>query len=430
MLERHFHIRERGSSIRRELAGGLTTFLASAYLAASVSGIMSPFAGAKNGGFLCAACIFAAVSCLLVGFFSNLPFAAAPGLGFALFFSQTLMGRYGYSFEEGLAIVFLSGILFLVVSLSPLRDNLMEAVPLPFKYAVSTGIGLMVVLSGLIHTGLVTAEDNLLDMGSLASPAPMLAIAGVFLTAVLLIKKVPCAVPIGMACITAFGLSFGVAQLPDEPVCGWNISFMRPDFGGVLEQGLLPLVSALLALILSECFDAAGTLLGVAVDAKLTDCTGDLAGSGRAQAAIAVSTSLSAFAGLPNSALLVESAVGVREGARTGLSSVAAGLLFLAAAPFAPLLSVIPGAATAAALIIAGMGMMSGISQITWKHTEITMPCFLIIAGMPFTGFITDGIALGCISYVVVMVLRRRANIINPWMYVIAVLFVLMYVLL
>lgn len=428
MLERHFHIRERGSNIRQELLGGFTMFFTAAYLVVIVAGIMAPVAGADETAVGCLICFFAAVSCLLTGFLSNLPFAAAPGLGFALFFSQTLVGRYGYSFSEALPVVFFSGVLFLVISLTPLRECLLEAIPLSFKFAVSAGVGLMVTLSGLINAGLVTAENNLLDMGNIISPGPLLAFVGVFITSALLLRKVPGAVLIGMFCITVLGIPFGITKIPEQMFAGWNMSFAAFHLSGVLEKGALPFVSALLALLLSDCFDVAGTLLGVAGDAKMTDNTGDLEGSGRAMAAVAVSTCAGALAGVPNSVLLVESAVGVREGARTGLSSIVTGLLFLAAVPFVPLLGLIPGAATAAALIVVGMGMMSGISQITWKHVEITLPCFLIIVGMPFTGSITDGIALGCISYVVVMVCRRRAKVVNPWMYVLAGLFVLMYV--
>lgn len=369
------------------------------------------------------------MSCLLIGFWANLPFAAAPGLGFTLFFAQVLVGRYGYSFNGALSVVFLSGVLFLIISLTPLRDRLLEAIPMPFKFAVSAGLGLKITLSGLINAGLVTAEDNLLDMGRIISAGPLLALAGVFITAALLLKKVPGAVLIGIFGITIAGIPFGITELPDQFVTGWNIGFALFPCAGVLEKGALSLASALLALMLCQCFDAAGTLLGVARDAEMTDNVGNLEGSGKAMASVAIATCAGAFAGVPNNAILAESAAGVREGARTGLSAIVTGLLFLASVPFVPLIGLIPGAATAAVLIVAGMGMMSGISQITWKHMEITLPCFLIIAGMPFTGSVTDGMALGCISYVVLMVFRRRAKLINPWMYVLSGLFVLMYVL-
>lgn len=428
ILERCFHIREKGSNLKRELLGGITAFFTAAYLIAAVSRLIASAAGMEESAVMTAVCVSAAVASLAVGFFSNLPFAAAPGLGFAVFFSYTLLGKYGYSYGQAAALVFLSGILFLALSLSPVRDRLLDAIPLPFKFAVSTGVGLMLTLSGLIHAGLVTAENNILDMGNIISPGPLLALLGVFLTAALILHKVPAAALIGIAVITVIGIPLGVTAVPQSLPVRWDVPFLLPDFAGVFRGGLFSAVSALLALTLSQCFDAAGILLGVAGDAKMTDNTGELEGSGRALSAAAVCTCIGAFTGTPNAVPLAESATGVREGARTGLSAVTAGLLFLILIPFAPLSGMIPGAATAAVLIVVGMGMMSGISQIHWKHVEVTLPCFLIIVGMPFTGSVTDGIALGCISYVLIMICRKRAHIIDPWMYVLAGLFILLYV--
>lgn len=429
ILEQYFHIKDRDSTIKQELLGGITTFFTTAYLIVLIADYLVPVSKSTSAAAMTAVCISAAIGCLITGLVSNLPFAAAPGLGFAVFFAHTLAGTYGYSYQQAIALVFLSGILFLIISLSSLREKLLDAVPLPFKFAVSAGLGLMITFSGLINAGLVTAEDNLLDMGNIISPAPLLALLGVFFTAALLLKRIPGAVLIGIFFITVLSIPMKVSQMPEEWMNGLELSMVFPDFGGILACGVLPAVSALLALSLSQCFDAAGTLLGVADDAKMTDNTGDLEGSGRAMAGAAISTCIGAAVGVPGVTPLVESAVGVREGARTGLASVVTGLLFLVVIPLAPLAGVIPSAATAAARIVVGMMMMSGISQIHWNHVEISLPCFLIIAGMPFTGSITNGIALGCISYVVLMVCRKRANIVNPWMYALAGLFILMYLL-
>lgn len=429
ILESCFHIKDRGSSMKQELLGGITTFFTSAYLIVLIADYIVPVSEGTDSAVMTAVCISAAIGCLIIGFVSNLPFAAAPGLGFAVFFAHTLAGTYGYSYQQAVALVFLSGILFLIISLFPLRERLLDAVPLPFKFAVSAGLGLMITFSGLVNAGLITAENNLLDMGNIISPGPLLALFGVFLTAALLLKKVPGAVLIGIFSITALGIPMKVTRLPEEWISGSVISMVFPDFGGIFSCGVLPVISALLALSLSQCFDAVGTFLGVTGDAKMTDNTGNLDGSGRAMAGAAVSTCIGVLVGVPGVTPLAESAVGVREGARTGFASVITGLLFLAAIPLAPLVGVIPSAATAAVRIVVGMMMMSGISQIRWKHVEISLPCFLIIAGMPFTGSITNGIALGCISYVVLMVCRKRANIVNPWMYALAGLFILMYLL-
>lgn len=425
-LERLFSIRGRGSALGHELLGGVTTFFTTAYLIVVIPGLLSQ-TGMDASAAMTAVCLSAALGCLLTGFFANLPFAAAPGLGFAAFFTHTLAQRYGYSWRQALALCFLSGVIFLILSLSPLRQRLLDAVPMPFKFAVSAGVGLLITLSGLISAGLVTAEDNLLDMGAIISPGPLLALLGVFLTAALLLRKVPGAVLIGILAVTVLGIPLGVTVLPEHWTAAVELHPLLPDFAGALSKGALPLVSALLGLVLSQCFDAVGTLLGVAGDAKMTDATGDLPGGGRAMAASAAATCAGALLGAPNVTPLAESAVGVREGARTGLAPVVTGLLFLLALPLAPLAGAIPGAATAAALVVVGMMMMSGISQIHWKHVEVSLPCFLMIVGMPFTFSVTTGIALGCVSYVVVMVCRRRGAVVNPWMYALAGVFALMY---
>ena len=429
ILERYFHVKGRGSSIKQELLGGIATFFTSAYLIVMIADFLVPISENTDAAVMAAVCISAAIGCLVIGLVSNLPFAVAPGLGVAVFFSQTLVDRYGYSYKQAIALIFLSGILFLVICLSPMRERFLDAVPIPLKFAVSAGLGLMIAFSGLVNAGLVTAEQNLLDMGNIISPSPLLALLGVFLTAALLLKKIPGAVLIGIFCITVLGIPMKVTCLPESWGNGFDLSVALPDFEGVFAHGILPVISALVALSLSQCFDAAGTLLGVADDVKMTDNTEDLEGSDRAMAGTAVSTCITAFAGVPGVTPLAESAIGVREGARTGLAPIVTGLLFLAAIPFAPLMGVIPSAATAAVRIVVGMMMMSGISQIRWKYVEISLPCFLIIVGMPFTGSITNGIALGCISYVVLMVCRKKADVVNPWMYILAVLFVLMYLL-
>lgn len=429
-LERYFHMEARGSSFSKEVLGGVTTFFAMAYLIVVLPATLSQ-AGMEYGAVMSATCLAAALGSIFTGLFANVPFAQAPGLGFNTFLVFTLCARYGYTWQQALALVFLSGLLFLALAVSPLREKLLDAIPMPFKFALSAGVGLLITLSGLIGSGLVTAENNLLDMGRLVSPGPLMALLGVFLTAALLLRKVPGAVMLGIVAVTLIGIPFGVTVLPQQLTAAVNLSpvLFQLDFSGLFSQGVLPLASALLTLVFTDCFDTVGTLLGVAGDAKLTDNTGDFPGAGRAMVADAAATCAGALLGVTNVTTMAESAVGVREGARTGLCPIVTGLLFLLALPFAPLAGAIPGAATAAAVIIVGMMMMSGISQITWKHVEISLPCFLMIVGMPFTFSITDGIALGCISYVVVMICRRRAALVNPWMYVLTGLFVLMYAL-
>lgn len=231
-----------------------------------------------------------------------------------------------------------------------------------------------------------------------------------------MMKKVPGALMLGMALTVVLGIPLGVTVLPQTLTAAPELSLapLKPDFTGLLELGPIPLVSALLSLLVSQYFDAAGPLLGVAGDAKLTDTTGDLAGQREAMLCCGAATCAGALLGVSNVTAMAESATGIREGSRTGLSAVVTGLLFLCMLPLTPLAGVVTGAALAAPLVMVGMSMMSGITQITWKHVEISLPSFLMIVGMPFTFSITTGVMLGVVSYVVVMVCRKRARLIDP----------------
>ena len=424
-LERIFHLSARNTTLAREIRGGCTTFCAMAYLIIVIPGVLSG-AGMNFGAVMAATCLAAALSSIAAGLIANTPFALAPGLGFATMFTYTLCQRYGYTWRQALTLVFLSGILFFALSLSPLRERLTDAFPMPFKFALSAGVGLFLTLSGLIHAGIITADNNLLDMGNIAAPGPLLSLLGIFVTAVLLLKKIPGAMMLGMALIVVLGIPLGVTVLPETILSAPDLSlaFWKLDFMGLTAHGAVPLISALLSLVISDCFDTVGTLLGVGGDAKLTDSVGDLPGQREAILCDAAATCGGALLGVSNVTVMAESAAGIREGARTGLSSVVTGLLFLLVLPFGPLVGTVASAAMAAPLVMVGMGMMSGITQITWKHVEISLPCFLMIVGMPFTFSITTGVMLGVVSYVVVMVCRGRGRLLDPVLYPLAAVFV------
>lgn len=425
-LDQFFHISQRGSTLGRELRGGCTTFCSMVYLILVIPGLLAG-AGMDFEQVMTATCLIAAIGSIVSGLVSNLPFALAPGLGFTPLFTHTLCQKYGCTWQQALALVLISGVLFLFLTLTPLRERLNDALPMPFKFALSAGVGLFLTLSGLINAGLITADNNLVDMGTLAAPEPLLALLGIFLTAVLVMKRVPGALMLGMAVTVVLGIPLGVTQLPQTWTARPELSLfaLKPDFTGLWTLGPIPLISALLSLLVSQHFDALGTLLGVAGDAKLTDSTGDLDGQRETMLCCGAATCAGALLGVSNVTAMGESATGIREGARTGLSAVITGLLFLCMLPFTPLAGMITGAALAAPLVMVGMSMMSGITQITWKHVEISLPCFLMIVGMPFTFSITTGVMLGVVSYVVVMVCRKRAHLIDPALYLLAAVFLL-----
>ena len=429
-LDGFFRLSQRGTTLGREIRGGCTTFCSMVYLILVIPGLLSG-AGMDFEKVMTATCLITAAGSIVSGLVSNLPFALAPGLGFTTLFTHTLCQKYGCTWQQALALVLVSGVLFLALTFSPLRERLNDALPMPFKFALSAGVGLFLTLSGLINAGLITAEDNLVDMGTLAAPEPLLALLGIFVTAVLVMKKVPGALMLGMALTVALGIPLGVTALPQTLTAAPELSLaaLKPDFTGLLALGPIPLVSALLSLLVSQYFDALGTLLAVAGDAKLTDTTGDLDGQREAMLCCGAATCAGALLGVSNVTAMAESATGIREGTRTGLSAVITGLLFLCMLPFTPLAGVVTGAALAAPLVMVGMSMMSGITQITWKHVEISLPSFLMIVGMPFTFSITTGVMLGVVSYVVVMLCRKRAHLIDPVLYLLAAVFVLNAVL-
>lgn len=278
-LDRFFHLTEKGATLAGEVRGGCTTFFATMYLAAVIPGILAG-AGMDAGAAMAAVCLMAGLGSIASGLLSNAPFALAPGLGFPTVFTYTICQKYGCTWQQALALVFLSGALFLLLSLSPLRERLTDALPMPFKFALSAGVGLFLTLSGLINAGLVTAEGNLLDMGSIASPGPLLALAAIFVTAVLAIRKIPGALMLGMAFAVLLGIPLGVTALPEALFAspGLSLSALKPDFSVLISLGPVPLISALLSLVVSSYFDSVGTLLGVGGDAGLISSTGDLPG--------------------------------------------------------------------------------------------------------------------------------------------------------
>ncbi len=424
-IDKYFHISERGSNFKSELRGGVTSFLTSLYLIILIPGILKN-AGVNYYSTMTSVALVMGVSTILSGLISNTPFIIGPGIGFATTFTYSITQYYGCTWQQTLSLVFVSGILFLLISLSPLRERLTDALPPSFKFALSAGVGLLITLSGLINSGLIQADNNLLSMGSITSAGPLLALFGIFLTAVLKIKKVPCALIIGMLVMAVAGIPFGITTFPERITAPLNIapSFWECDFSIFNTMGFVPILSALLSFVISGFFDATGVMIGIGTDAGLTDSTCNLEGGKEVLLSTSLGSSFGALMGVSSLTVLAESATGIKEGSRTGLSSVIAGLMFIIFSPFVPLTQIVSDVAMTAPLVMVGMSMMSGITQITWKHVEISLPCFLIIVGTPFTSSITTGLMLGVVSYVVVMVCRKRADLIDPTLYGLAAVFV------
>ena len=432
-LNKRFHIEERNSTIGREVLGGFVTFLAMAYIIFVNPSILSS-TGMDHTAVMLATCLAAALGTFLTAFMANVPFAQAPGMGLNAFFTYTICLGMGYSWQNALAMVFISGVIFLIITLSPLREKIINAIPAPLKRAISVGIGLFIALIGLLNAGIVTANNNLLDLGNITSGAPLLALIGLLITGILLIFKVKGAILYSIILTTLIGIPLGVTNtnvtLSFE---GLTLAptFAKLSFDGLLGFGIMPLVTAILTFAICDIFDTCGTLIGCAAGCNMLDENGNMehGSASRALTADAIATVAGSVLGTSTTTTFVESSTGVSAGARTGLASVVTGLLFLLACLFAPIAGIVPSAATAPALIIVGVYMMSNVKYIDWSDMETAIPCFITAVGMPFFYSIADGIGFGIITYTILKLVKGKFKEIPPLMYILAALFIAMYII-
>ena len=429
-LERFFHLAEQGTTVRRELLGALTSFFSVAYILFVTPSNLS-LTGMDYTGVLLATCLSSALACFLSAAF-DLPFMLAPGVGLNAFFTYTLCMTMGYTWAQALAVVSLSGVAYLIISLTPLRDQMISCIPPSMKNAISAGLGLFIALIGLLNSGIVRAEDGALLLGEIGAPATFLAILGLLITGVLMAWKVKGAMLIGIVVTTLLGFPLGVTQAPESmslSLSALRPLLMSPDFGGVLSLGVMPLVTAVVTFTMCLCFDTLGALICIADAGELLDEKGGLGRYSRGMTAVALSTAAAPLLGAPSIGIPVEGSTGVADGARTGLYTAATGVLFLAAILLAPIAGVIPGAATSPALVLIGMLMIHNATNIYWHQVEIALPCFLTMIMIPFTYSVADGIGVGFISYTAISLVSGKGRKIPAVTYILTALFVVMYVL-
>ena len=404
-MEKLFKLKAHGTDVKTEIRAGITTFFAMAYIIFVNSNYLS-MTGMNKTGVMVATCISAAIGCLLTAFLANVPFCQAPGMGLNTFFTFTVCFGMGYTWEQALAIVFISGLLFLVVTVSPLRKKIIEAIPASLKAAISAGIGFFSALIGMFNVNIVTAY------------------------------RVKGAIFIGIIATTLIGFLMGQTTIPESfTVAGIGEAFgkvaLKLDFSGALSAGgIVPFLTAIITFAICDCFDTVGTLLGTAGNAGMLDENGNFPGGDRALIADAIATCTGALIGTSTVTTFVESSTGIEDGGRTGLTSMTTGILFALAVILAPVAGIVPSAATAPALIIVGVFMMKGVLKIDWSDMETAIPCFLTIAMMPFAYSIADGIGFGIISYTLIKLARGKAKEVPVLMYILSVLFILSYVLL
>ena len=401
LLERLFKLESHGTNPKKELIAGLTTFVTMAYIILVNPQIMSA-AGMDPGASFVGTCIAAAFACFAMGLYANWPVGLAPGMGLNAFFTFTVVIEMGYSWEDALGAVFLAGILFVIMSVTPLRRWMLDSIPMNLRVAMGSGVGLFVGFIGLKSGGLIVANDsNFLSLGDFSETETVLAGLGFLLISVLAIRKVPGAIILGVMVVTVSAMLFGLVQFQGLVSMPPDLAptFMKLDIMGALD---LTMISIVISFLFVNLFDTAGTLLGVANRANLIDENGDVKNLDRALKADSTSSVVGAFFGCAPVTSYVESSAGVEAGGRTGLTAVVVGLLFLLAIFFSPLASIVPAYATSGALIYVAILMLGGMEKLDWRDTTELVPSLIMIVMIPLTFSIANGIALGFISYVVI----------------------------
>ncbi|WP_198939245.1 NCS2 family permease [Motiliproteus sp. MSK22-1] len=423
MLDRFFELQEHKTSIKTELLAGLTTFVTMSYIIFVNPSIMAN-AGMDHGAAFVATCIGAALGCFLMGLYANWPVGLAPGMGLNAFFTYTVVGEMGYKWEVALGAVFLSGIIFVFLSVYKIREWLLNSIPMSLRFAMGAGVGLFLGLIGLKTAGIVVDNPaTLLSMGSFTEPTVLLAAICFLMIAVLSHQKIFGSVLIGILVVTFIGWALGLVEYQGIVSMPPSMAptFMALDISAAFDVAM---ISVILAFLFVNMFDTAGTLMGVAHRANLIRPDGYIPNLSKALKADSVSSVAGAFFGAPPVTSYVESASGVAAGGRTGLTAITIGVLFVAAMFLAPLAGMIPAYATAGALIYVAMLMMTGMSHIEWEDLSDTIPAIITVVMMPLTFSIANGIALGFVTYVIMKVFTGNASKVSISLYVLAAVFI------
>ncbi|HHU62845.1 MAG TPA: NCS2 family permease [Clostridiales bacterium] len=466
-MDKFFKLRENNTTVRTEIIAGLTTFFTMAYIIFVNPSLLSQ-TGMDYNAVLLATCISAAIGTLLIGLLANYPFAQAPGMGLNAFFVFTVVFAMGFTWQQALAAVFISGIIFIIISLTGWRAAIVDAIPNSLKHAISAGIGLFIAFVGLNNAQIIrvnqgpildiiyatkefnpdvmaeavsNAGSQVLEFGRFSDPGVLLAIIGLVITGILVVKKIKGSLFIGIIVTTIIGFFMGVTQLPEQvTLSGLSLepTFMKMDFAGLLNIGegatlfgtVVSVITVIIAFTMVDMFDTIGTLIGTASKGGFLDKDGRLPRANQALLADAIATSVGAALGTSTVTTYVESSAGVSEGGRTGLTAIVVAILFVLAIFLAPIAGIIPSQATAPALIIVGVLMMGSLKNINFNDFEEAFPAFLTMALMPFSYSIANGIAAGFIFYPIVKLARGKGKEVHPILYVLAIVFILRYALL
>lgn len=422
-IQKYFGFAEKGTNYKREIIGGLTTFLAMAYIL-FVNPDMLKNAGMDQEAVFVATALAAAVGTLVMGLYGNYPIAQAPGMGLNAFFTFSVVLGMGIPWQTALAGVFCSGLIFFILTLTKIRETIINAIPFGLKMATGAGIGLFIAFIGFKNAGIIVinTETALPELGNLHQGEVLLSIFGLIITSILMVRKVSGGVFFGLLITAVVGMIFGLIDVPNKivgSVPSIAPTFFQLDFSHIFTTDMLVVIFTFLFV---DFFDTAGTVMAVAAKAGLLK-DNKLERAHRALTSDAIATMAGAVLGTSTTTSYIESASGVASGARTGFASVITAILFILALFFSPLLGIVTSAVTAPALIIVGVLMASNLLNIKWDEIDEAFPAFLTLILMPLTYSIANGIALGFITYPIVKIVRGKAKEVHPIMYVLFLVF-------
>ena len=425
-MEKLFKLRERGTTVGREIIAGITTFLAMAYILAVNPKMLSETGtGMEFGAVFTATAVSAAIATLVMAFCANLPIGLAPGMGLNAFFTYTVVIGMGCSWQFALTAVLLEGLLFILLSAFGIREAIIKSIPASLRKAVAVGIGLFIALIGLDNSGIVVSDaGTIIGFVNFSKASSLVAVIGLIITIVLYVMKVPGSILIGIVLTTIVGIPFGVTAIPEnfKPISLPSAPyFFQFEWTNVLT---VKFFVVFFTFLFTDMFDTIGTLMGVTEQAKLTDKDGNIPNAKGALFADAIGTVAGACLGTSTVTSFVESSSGVAAGGRTGLASVVTAIFFILALFFTPLFSLIPAAATAPALIFVGFLMITSVSSINFEDITEGIPAFITIMGMPFAYSISKGIAYGVITYVICKVAGKKMKDIPLVTWILAIVFI------
>ncbi|NLJ86976.1 MAG: NCS2 family permease [Firmicutes bacterium] len=428
-LERTFHLREHGTDVRTEVVAGITTFMTMAYIIFVNPSIVQE-TGMPFAAVMYATIASSVLATVLMAFLANYPFALAPGMGLNAYFTYSVVLGMGMPWQTALGAVFISGVVFTILTFTKVREAIIDAVPATLKNAIGAGIGLFIAFIGFKNAQFVVPDPaTYLGLGVLTSPGALVAAIGLFITGVLLARGVRGGILWGILISTAIGIPFGVTQMPQGIIQWPRFSLWAPvlfklDIRGALSWGILDIVFAFLFV---DMFDTVGTLIGVSARGGFLDKDGRLPRAEKALLADSLGTIAGSFFGTPTVTTYVESASGVAAGGKTGLTALVTAAMFVLSLFFLPIVSIVPEAATAPALIIVGAMMMGAITSIDWNDLSEAIPALITAVGMPFTFSIANGIAFGFISYSAIKLFSGKGKDVHWLVYVLAVLFAIRF---